>query len=104
MPQSANSKHWIVLVVLLFLLIAAPLLLWLIAACTGFAPLIVPLLFWIALPASVFGAPLFRPTMVGSDPVGFAGWAVAFLFYVVIALVLWAVIHVCLSLRGRRRI
>lgn len=104
MPRSANSKHWLVLFVLLLLLIGVPFLLWLIAIYTGLTVAIVPMLFWIALPASVFGSPLFRPTMVGSDPAGIAGWSVAFLFYIAIALILWAVIRVFLSMRCRRRI
>jgi hypothetical protein len=104
MPQSANSKHWLVLLVLLFLLIGVPMLSWLIARYTGITVFVIPILIWIGIPASLFGTPLFRPAMVGYDPVGIAGWSVAFLFYVVIALLLWAVIHVFLSLRGRRRI
>jgi len=89
---------------LLFLLVGVPLLFWLIALCTGITLFVIPMLLWIGIPASVFGTPLFKPSMVGYDPVGIAGWSVAILFYVVIALVLWAVIHVSLSLRGRRGI
>ena len=103
MTRSANSKHSFVLFVLLFLLIGAPLLSWLLAFCTHIPLFVIPILFWINIPASLFGRPLFKPTMIGYDPVGIAGWSVIVLFYVLIAVVLWAVIHVCLRLRTRKR-
>ena len=99
-----NRSHWLVLLVLLFLLIGAPLLLWLVAICTHITLFIVPMLFWIAIPASLFGTSLFRPAIVGYDPVGIAGWSVAVLFYAGVALILWAVIQLALSLWDRRRI
>jgi hypothetical protein len=104
MPQRANTRHLIALVVLLFLLVGAPLLLWVIAAYTHITVLVVPILFWIGLPASLFGAPLFKLTMVGYDPVGIAGWSMVVLFYVAIAFVLWGAILVALWLRRRRAI
>jgi len=104
MQPRVNNKRWLVLAAFLFLLIGVPLLLWLVAFFTHITLLIIPLLFWICLPGSLFGRPLFKTTMFGYDPVGWAGWSVTVLFYVVIALVLWAVVLVFLSRRGRPRI
>ena len=102
MPQRANSRHWKLLGVLLFLLIGTPLLLWLIALWTHMMPFVVPVLFWIAVPEPVFGSPLFKSTAFGYDPVGIAGWSAAVLFYVSIAFILWGVVRASLSLRKPR--
>ena len=102
MPQRANSRHWKLLGVLLFLLIGMPLLLWLIALWTHTMLFVVPVLFWIAIPASVFGSPLFKSTPFGYDPVGMAGWSTIVLFYVAIAFILWGVVRASLSPRKPR--
>src|SRR5436309_3418081 len=106
-PRAQASRRRGLLASLLFILLIIPWILWTVAAYTKAdwtAPLIVRALFWIAIPASLFGQHLFRPLEIGYDPVGMAGWTVAALFYVAIAIGIWLILRGILSARKKRRI
>jgi hypothetical protein len=95
--QPCVDRRWRLLLFLILLLNVAPWALWLIAALSGAIALIVPVLFWIEIPAAIFGSHLFEPATVGHMPTGTAGWFVAISFWTTIAIILWALISLGLS-------
>jgi hypothetical protein len=105
MPKHAKTnRHWGVLAGLLCLLLGVPWLLWAIAiyseADWTFS-LVLPVLFWIEIPAMILREPLFKPDPHGYSPAGIAGWSAATLFYIAIAFGVWIAIRSMLSLREK---
>jgi hypothetical protein len=95
--QPPVDRRWRLLFFLILLLNAAPFALWLIAVVSDAMFLIIPILYWIQIPAAIFGRPLFKPGYVSYEPVGTVGWCVVIAFWTVVATILWALIRVGLS-------
>src|SRR5258708_2693792 len=78
--QPRIDRRWRLLVFLILFLNVTPWALWFVATVSGAMALIIPILYWILLPALIFGRPLFEPATVGYEPVGIGGWCVAIVF------------------------
>jgi hypothetical protein len=103
-PRSISHRDRVIFVAPAVMLIAVPLILWLVAFLWGpEVPhhLLALFIFWVYIPGSIFGKPWFEADDFGYFPHGLQGWLIAILFYVAVSLVLSFILRLFLCTRRR---